>query len=522
MSTPQRGGYSSRSKGKSRGRASSSSSSRAPPPQKKQKVGTPGGAGKGVQFEAALDSGPPAAAGLGRGGDDDATGASSGGEGVDTFSYDDVSNLATVTPVVTKRSVSRAEVESSGGSATDKDTQQQQQQQRPQQGGKGKKRAAERQGAVAEGTDTEEEYESGGARRRKKRKQEAAAAAADAAATATALLAAAGGERKSDISNNSSNGHAAAVPAVTEEGGAGVPAQQPAVAEGGDADEASAAVVDPRSALSSSKEQQAGPRSRPEVGKKSQRSSTAKSARKVPRYPQVLPETAGYAKPRNMSDALKIAVAAEIKGLIRKRGKEPDCKAAVQACKDSGMQILKHAKEICADLDPRPKVDLKEVRKALAEESRRYHAQIAEEEKLWAIEEQKCLALAESTKRSQQAKVQAHDEKQAQGHVPSLTGNKEVRALLEPLDQDEEESAAANPSLDGTDTCKRVCDEIVASTNHMILNATAIGRCLQEMGSGVADAQETKERLAQVFRQVSLKSYPNVNDPKAGIAAMLK
>ncbi|CAM9665814.1 unnamed protein product [Ectocarpus sp. 8 AP-2014] len=223
-----------------------------------------------------------------------------------------------------------------------------------------------------------------------------------------------------------------------------------------------------------------------------------------------------------MSDALKIAVAAEIKGLIRKRGKEPDCKAAVQACKDSGMQVLKHAKEICADLDPRPKVDLKEVRKALAEESRRYHAQIADEEKLWAIEEQKCLALAESTKRSQQAKVQAHDEKQAHGHVPSLTGNKEVRALLEPLDQDEEESAAANPSLDGTDTCKRVCDEIVASTNHMILNATAIGRCLQEMGSGVADAQETKERLAQVFRQVSLKSYPNVNDPKAGIAAMLK
>lgn len=33
----------------------------------------------------------------------------------------------------------------------------------------------------------------------------------------------------------------------------------------------------------------------------------------------------------------------------------------------------------------------------------------------------------------------------------------------------------------------QVCDEIVASTNHMILNATAIGRCLQEMGSGVAD-----------------------------------
>lgn len=58
--------------------------------------------------------------------------------------------------------------------------------------------------------------------------------------------------------------------------------------------------------------------------------------------------------------------------------------------------------------------------------------------------------------RSEQAKVQAHDERQAHGHVPSLTGNKEVRAFLEPLDQDEEESAAANPSLDGTDTCKRV------------------------------------------------------------------
>lgn len=152
MSTPQRGGYSSRSKGKNRGRTTTSSS-RAPPPQKKQKVGTPGGAGKGVQFEAALDPGTPAAAGtagLGGGGDDDATGASSGGEGVDTFSYDDVSNLATVTPVVIKRSVSRAEVESSGGSATDRDTQQQ----RPQQGGRGKKRAAERQGAAAEGTDT--------------------------------------------------------------------------------------------------------------------------------------------------------------------------------------------------------------------------------------------------------------------------------------------------------------------------------------------------------------------------------
>ncbi|CAM9602656.1 unnamed protein product [Ectocarpus sp. 4 AP-2014] len=403
MSTPQRGGYSSRSKGKNRARTSSSS--RAPPPQKKQKVGTPGGAGKGVQFEAALDPGTPAAtetAWLGGGGDDNATGASSGGEGVDTFSYDDVSNLATVTPVVTKRSVSRAGVESSGGNATDKDTQQPQQTRKQQQGGKGKKRAAERQGAAAEGTDTEEEYESGGARRRKKRKQEAAAAAAAAAAaTATALLAAAGGESKSDISNNSSNGHAAAAPAVTAGGDAGVPAQQPAVAEGGDADEASAAVVDPRSALSSSKEQHTGSRSRPEVGKKTQRSSTAKSARKVPRYPQVLLETAGHAKPRNMSDALKIAVAAEIKGLIRKRGKEPDCKAAVQTCKDSGMQIIKHAKEICADLDPRPKVDLKEVRKALAEESWRYHAQIAEEEKLWAIEEQKCLALAESTKRSQ-------------------------------------------------------------------------------------------------------------------------
>lgn len=37
----------------------------------------------------------------------------------------------------------------------------------------------------------------------------------------------------------------------------------------------------------------------------------------VPRYPQVLLETAGHAKARNMSDALKIAVAAEIKGLIR-------------------------------------------------------------------------------------------------------------------------------------------------------------------------------------------------------------
>lgn len=45
---------------------------------------------------------------------------------------------------------------------------------------------------------------------------------------------------------------------------------------------------------------------------------------------------------------------------------------------------------------------------------------------------------------------------------------------------------------------------------------------LHTLSSAPAQAQETKERLAQVFRQVSLKSYPNVNDPKAGIAAMLK
>lgn len=35
-------------------------------------------------------------------------------------------------------------------------------------------------------------------------------------------------------------------------------------------------------------------------------------------------------------------------------------------------------------------------------------------------------------------------------------------------------------------------------------------------------AQETKERLAQVFGKVVFKNYPNVHDSKAGIAAMLK
>lgn len=72
---------------------------------------------------------------------------------METFSYDDVYNLATVTPVGTKRSVPRAEVESSGRATTATDEDKEQRLKR-QQGGKGKKRAAERQGPAAEGTDT--------------------------------------------------------------------------------------------------------------------------------------------------------------------------------------------------------------------------------------------------------------------------------------------------------------------------------------------------------------------------------
>ena len=38
---------------------------------------------------------------------------------------------------------------------------------------------------------------------------------------------------------------------------------------------------------------------------------------------------------------------------------------------------------------------------------------------------------------------------------------------------------------------RQVSDQLLASTNDMLLNAGAIGRCLQEMGAGFADVSAT-------------------------------
>lgn len=149
MSTSQRSGRSS-SNGKNNGRASSL--------RRRQRVGTPGRpTGRGVEFEAAvLEAATPTARGRGgsgnSGGDANATeGSKDNGpesEGTGTFSYEDVSNLATVTPVVPKRAVSRVA----------KEAEKQQRQQRQQEQGeqprleKGKKRAAEHQGQAEAST----------------------------------------------------------------------------------------------------------------------------------------------------------------------------------------------------------------------------------------------------------------------------------------------------------------------------------------------------------------------------------
>lgn len=137
MSTSQRSG---RSNGKSNGRASSL--------RKKQRVGTPGRTGRGVEFEAAVVDTPTApraradAAGTaGSGNTAESKGEGAEGEGMDTFSYEDVSNLATVTPVVPKRAMPRV----AGEEAEPPPPQQQPV-------GKGKKRAAEPQGEAGAST----------------------------------------------------------------------------------------------------------------------------------------------------------------------------------------------------------------------------------------------------------------------------------------------------------------------------------------------------------------------------------
>lgn len=89
----------------------------------------------------------------------DTTGSKGNGsesEGMDTFSYEDVSNLATVTPVVPKRAVSRVagEAEQQGRQQQEQqERQQKQQQEQPRvEKGKGKKRAAEHQGQAQAST----------------------------------------------------------------------------------------------------------------------------------------------------------------------------------------------------------------------------------------------------------------------------------------------------------------------------------------------------------------------------------
>lgn len=159
MSTSQRSGRSSSSNGKSNGRSSSL--------RKKQKVGTPGRTERGVEFEAAvLEATPTAPRARGAAGIGDTTGSKGNGsesEGMDTFSYEDVSNLATVTPVVPKRAVSRVagEAEQQGRQQQEQqehherqqERQQEQQQEQPRvEKGKGKKRAAEHQGQAQAST----------------------------------------------------------------------------------------------------------------------------------------------------------------------------------------------------------------------------------------------------------------------------------------------------------------------------------------------------------------------------------
>ncbi|CAM9163365.1 unnamed protein product [Laminaria digitata] len=159
------------------------------------------------------------------------------------------------------------------------------------------------------------------------------------------------------------------------------------------------------------------------------------------------------------------------------------------------------------------------------EERERQQTLIGEEERLWEAEEQKWLALAESTRRAK-ANIEDFDKKKRDGRLRG-SGNEELRPLLESMgagtDGGHEEKEEGSSDLsEGVGTAQRVSDQLLGSTNDMLLNAVAIGRCLQEMGELVADGQETKHRLVRVFRKYTLKNYPNVNDPKAGIAAMLK
>ncbi|CAM9323419.1 unnamed protein product [Scytosiphon promiscuus] len=223
-----------------------------------------------------------------------------------------------------------------------------------------------------------------------------------------------------------------------------------------------------------------------------------------------------------MAEALKIALVAEVRGLVRKRGKETSCAKAVVACVQGGEELLKRAAEVCDSLDIPPRVDLKECRRVFSELRQRQFAQIAEEEKLWAIEEQKCLALAESTKRAED-KMKAFDQLLASGKAArSAAGDEELRVLLEPLDDDEEESIKAIAGFSWRETADRLSKEVIKSINDMIRDTSAIGRGLQEMGADVANGQEIREKLANASRRVFLKNYPNVDDPKAGIAAFLR
>eukprot|EP00904_Undaria_pinnatifida_P006079 jgi/Undpi1/2600/HiC_scaffold_13.g05979.m1 len=239
----------------------------------------------------------------------------------------------------------------------------------------------------------------------------------------------------------------------------------------------------------------------------------------IPPYPEVVMERSGRAT--NMAQALVEAVDIEIQGLIRQRGHEPTCKAAVHACVDVAKEIRRQAVDIGIDLDPPPKLDLKELRRMFLEEKERQVTLIEEEKKLWKAEEQKCLALVEKTRRAKE-EMERSDKARADYGLRRM-GNGELRALMDPMGtgavggQEEEEEEEEGGGL-----AKRVSNELLVSTNNMLVNAGAIGRSLQEMGGVVADGQETKDRLIRVFRKHALKKYPNVNDPKAAIAAMLQ
>lgn len=77
----------------------------------------------------------------------------------------------------------------------------------------------------------------------------------------------------------------------------------------------------------------------------------------MPRYPSI-PLKPSH-KARTFKEVLEEAITAEVQGLLRERGQDATCRAAVRACVEVGKELSRQAGDIASDMDSVPPVDLK-------------------------------------------------------------------------------------------------------------------------------------------------------------------